>query len=261
MLEVDQIRLKEHDELEPMLFSHPDVIEQGLRMLNRQHPTDTGHVDILAVDEDGALVVIELKNEAAKGHLDQGLRYYDWCRENVAWLSNAYKDEGIKPETPPRLILIAPAFTDTVKRIAKYIDVELQLVEYIAFENKSGERGIICSDIDYGQPFEPPTVPTIEKKLEYFRDDFLRDLFEEALHELDKRGIELRPIRNLWISAWYGSKRFMLLSPKRHFFVLKVLTADGDWTERLRIDSREQWDRVFREHVVSYLNYLDDRNS
>jgi len=61
-------------------------------------------------------------------------------------------------------MLIAPSFTDTVKRISKYVDVELYLIQYHAFEDEKGERGILCNEIDYGQPPVPPEIPTIERK-------------------------------------------------------------------------------------------------
>jgi len=89
MIKVKPIDLKERDELEPLLVANPDVIEQGLQIVCHQLMTDSGPLDILAVDDEGTLVIIELKNEAAEGHLDQALRYYDWCRQNISWISKA----------------------------------------------------------------------------------------------------------------------------------------------------------------------------
>jgi RecB family endonuclease NucS len=67
-------------ELEDLLVENPDAIEKGMKILGRQIQTDSGPLDILAVDEDGVLTLIELKNEVDDGQLDQGLRYYDWAR-------------------------------------------------------------------------------------------------------------------------------------------------------------------------------------
>lgn len=122
MMKAKALTLPREQELETMLVSHLDIIEDGLTLLAHQHPTDSGPLDILAVDSDGTLVVIELKNEASEGHLDQGLRYYDWCRQNISWIVAAYASKAkINTDASPRLMLVAPAFTDTVKRIAKYI--------------------------------------------------------------------------------------------------------------------------------------------
>lgn len=252
------ITLRERDELEPMLIENPDVIEEGLQVISHQHPTDSGPLDILASDSEETLVVIELKNEASEGHLDQGLRYYDWCRQNISWIADAYKGKAsINPESPPRLILIAPSFTDTVKRITKYVDVELQLIEYHAFENKDRQRGIICTEIDFGQAPEPPSIPTIEKKLDWFRDDRVRALFVDALSELEGKGIEIKPIHGLWISCFYRGKRFMKLGPKRTFFVANILTPGGNWTGRKRIYKRSEWDALVAGDIQEYIDYLE----
>ncbi|NIM92102.1 MAG: DUF91 domain-containing protein [Anaerolineales bacterium] len=257
-LKVKPITLRERDELEPMLIANPEVIEDGLQIIFHQHPTDTGPLDILAFDSEETLVVVELKNEASDGHLDQGLRYYDWCRQNISWIADAYKGKAtINPESPPRLILIAPSYTDTVKRIAKYVDVELQLIEYHAFENEQGERGIICTEIDFGQAPEPPSIPTIEKKLEWFKDEKVRNLFVEALSELEMKGVEIRPIHGLWISFFYRGKRFMHMGPKRTFFVANVLTPGGTWTGRMRIYKRQEWEELVSGDIQEYMEYLE----
>ena len=257
MLKVKPIILPER-ELESILVANPDVIEQGLHIISHQHPTDSGPLDILAVDSEGTLVVIELKNEASDSHLDQGLRYYDWCRQNIPWISRVHSGKNhVDPDTPPRLMLIAPAFTDTVKRIAKYVDAELHLIEYHAFENEKGERGIICMEIDYGQPPTPPDIPSIEKKLEYFQDQKVRDLFKTVLAELEARQVEVKPIHDLWISFWYKGKRFMYMGPKRNFFVANTLTPGGSWAGRKRIATRKEWDEFVSEHIAGFMEYLE----
>lgn len=258
MIRVKAVSVREKDELEPLLVANPDVIEDGLKILAHQHPTDSGPLDILAVDSDGTLVVIELKNEASEDHLDQGLRYYDWCRQNISWIANAYNAKAkINSEATPRLMLIAPAFTDTVKRIAKYVDAELDLVEYHAFENEKGERGLICSAIDFGQAPVPPEIPSLEKKMEYFESEKVRDLFGSALKALESRQVEIKPIHELWISFWYRGKRFMYMAPKRKFFVAQILKPDGNWSGRVRVSTRKEWDQVLQRHIERYLQYLD----
>jgi len=257
-LKVKPVNIRERDELEPIIIANPDVVEQGLQIIAHQHPTDSGPLDILGVDTEETLVVIELKNEPADGHLDQGLRYYDWCRQNLAWIAKAYSDkQRVNPDLAPRLFLIAPSFTDTIKRIAKYVDVELQLFEYHAFETEKCEKGIICTEIDYGQPPEPPPIPTIEKKLEYFQDAKVKELFRTVLSQLQQRGIEVKPIHGLWISFWYKGKRFMSMSPKRNFFVADILSPGGNWNGRQRIANQKDWDAIFSSQIAKYLEYLE----
>jgi Holliday junction resolvase-like predicted endonuclease len=258
VLKVRHISLHERDELEPIIIANPEVVEVGFQIIAHQHPTDSGPLDILGVDSEGTLVVVELKNEASDKHLDQGLRYYDWCRQNLVWIAQAYSSKfSIDSETAPRLMLIAPSFRDTVKRIAKYVNVQLHLVEYHAFEDEKGEKGIICTEIDFGQPPEPPEIPTIEKKLDYFQDQTVRNLFVTVLGELEQRGIEVKPLSGLWISFWYQGKRFMTMSPKRTFFVANVLGSDDTWTARQRVRTRKEWNALLEGEIAAYLEYLD----
>lgn len=251
------IHIREHEELEPMILANPEIIEKGVRIIAHQHMTDSGPLDILGINSEGSLVVIELKNEATDTHLDQGLRYYDWCRQNLAWISQAYKDHHINTENNPVLILIAPSFTENVKRIAKYVDVELRLFEYHAMENERGEKGIICTEVDYGEPVEPSPIPTLDKKIEYFQDNRVKELFKTALDELVARKVEIKPINGLWISFWYKGKRFMYMSPKRTFFVAEVLSPTGEWSERQRIAKLEDWQAVLKDWIMKYVEHLD----
>lgn len=163
----------------------------------------------------------------------------------------------IKAENTPRLLLIAPSFTETVRRIAKYVNAELELIEFHAFQNEKGERGLICNSIDFGQAPVPPEIPSLEKKMEYFQSEKVKELFQEALNELKAKQVEIKPIHDLWISFWYRGKRFMYAAPKRNFFVVEVLKTDGNWSGRIRISTRKEWEKTSQKHVEKYVQYLD----
>ena len=154
-------------------------------------------------------------------------------------------------------MLIAPSFTETVRRIAKYVNAELELIEFHAFQNEKSERGLICSSIDFGQAPVPPEIPSIEKKMEYFQSEKVKELFQEVLVELGTKQVEVKPIHDLWISFWYRGKRFMYAAPKRNFFVVEVLKTEGDWSSRIRISTRKDWEQTFQKYVQKYLHYLD----
>lgn len=84
--------------IEDFYEEHPQVIEEGLAVYvddegrnGRQYPTDVGPVDLLCVDENGTLVIVEIKvDEAEDGVFGQILRYMGWlhaqhpgARDNV----------------------------------------------------------------------------------------------------------------------------------------------------------------------------------
>lgn len=131
------------------------------------------------------------------------------------------------------------------------------MVEYHAFENEKKERGLICNAIDYGQAPMPPEIPSIEKKMEYFQSDSVRQLFRSVLDKLGKQNVEVKPIHGLWVSFWYLGKRFMYAAPKRNFFVVDVLKPDGTWSGRMRVATRKEWDQQFQKFIETYMQYLN----
>ena len=49
--------------LEAVLVANPNMLMRGLTLVGRQVPVETGYVDLLGIDEDGRLVVFELKRD------------------------------------------------------------------------------------------------------------------------------------------------------------------------------------------------------
>ncbi len=63
--------------LEEVLVRNPDLLMPGLTLVGRQTPVDGGFLDLLGVDEDGRLVVFELKRE--KLTRDAVAQAIDYC--------------------------------------------------------------------------------------------------------------------------------------------------------------------------------------
>lgn len=257
MSKIEKIEVSEK-ELEDIIFNNPETVEDGLSILNRQIPTNSGPLDLLAVDGDGVLTVIELKNEINDGQLDQGLRYYDWIRSSMEWISRAHSNKvDVKQE--PRLILIAPDFSDNLKMIAKYINIPLELMRYVAFQLPDGDKGIHVGAVEIGAPPEAPTIPTKEENLRHIESESVRELCKEAIDQLMEKGVEVRPIRNRWFSLWYRGKRFMYLGCKKTYFVCEIQKADGSWTGRERVSMKSAWENLLSNNVIPTLETLSKK--
>lgn len=63
--------------LEDVLVRNPDMLMPGLTLVGRQTPTDSGFLDLLGVDDEGRLVVFELKRE--KLRRDAVAQAIDYC--------------------------------------------------------------------------------------------------------------------------------------------------------------------------------------
>lgn len=246
-------------ELESLLESNPDAVEEGLVILARQLETDTGPLDLLAVDGSNVAVVIELKVEPEDGHLAQGLRYYDWVTTNIGWISKVYPK--VNPKGTPRLLLIAPEFTDTVRRIAKYVNFgdELsapELIEYTALMLPDGSRGLFCRSLEVGEVPRLPDIESIEEKIRRFQTDELRSLFKGVLSDLPAAGAQVRLLGGEWLSVWCREKRFMYLGCKKKFVVVQLQRQDASWTGRVRIHDEGEWKAFFAESVQPTITAL-----
>jgi RecB family endonuclease NucS len=103
-------------DLEDHLVHDLDAIETGLTLLGRQMSTDVGRIDILAEDQKGVRVVIEVKaGDAKDSAIGQIARYLGWYT----------RKEG----KPARGILIASGFPEGVRYAAAAIP-NLTLLAY-----------------------------------------------------------------------------------------------------------------------------------
>lgn len=72
-------------QMQRALAANPDVIEEGLELVEMELPTDVGGIDLYARDAEGRLVVVELKRGRATHEAVQQLqRYVARLRETLA---------------------------------------------------------------------------------------------------------------------------------------------------------------------------------
>lgn len=112
------------EDLEHHLVNNLDDIEKGLKLYTEdgkkgeQYITDVGRIDILAVDENGDIVVIELKRCQAKDKsFAQLSRYLGWVKRHLA------KKQKV------RGVIIAREITDELKYAASTSE-SVKLMEY-----------------------------------------------------------------------------------------------------------------------------------
>src|SRR3990172_9244739 len=108
------------NELEDLVRSGADLIEDGLRYLDHQRFTDRGRLDVLFVDSGKSAVVAELKAIEDDGMLLQGLDYYDYVSTNIEAFARLYRASELDPTQPVRLMLIAPSFSQKLLNRSKW---------------------------------------------------------------------------------------------------------------------------------------------
>ena len=82
-------RVVTEDLLEAVLVANPNMLMRGLTLVGRQVPVETGYVDLLGVDEDGRLVVFELKRDRLTRDAVAQILDYCTCLETLSDLELA----------------------------------------------------------------------------------------------------------------------------------------------------------------------------
>lgn len=86
--------------LQELLAAVPDVMEEGLQLIRREHFTAIGPVDILCKDQKGMTVVIEVKRRGEIDGVEQLTRYLDDLSNDptLAPVRGMFVAQSIKPQ-------------------------------------------------------------------------------------------------------------------------------------------------------------------
>lgn len=157
-----ELRIRERQDLEEWITANPDVLGSKLLIITSEYDKfdkSEKRLDILALDEEGKLVVIELKRDAAKSLADlQAIRYAVLCSrmtfEQVVQLRAQYANvdqetarqeirefvgdpEFSALDNKPRIILAAGSFDDEELTSCvlwlRSFQVEISCVEITAY--------------------------------------------------------------------------------------------------------------------------------
>ena len=153
--------------LEDTLVSNPNLLMEGLTLIGRQTPTQGGPLDLLGVDDEGRLIVFELKRgtlsrdavtqvidytsaltamgfEGLTSHISDrsgqhGIQKIDDLEE---WFSNRFPERDLASLLPPRMVLVGLGADDTTSRMVDFlvntgVDISLQTFHGFVSEGKT----------------------------------------------------------------------------------------------------------------------------
>ena len=86
--------------LQELLAADPTSIDEGLRLVRREFPTDIGPVDLLCRDTDGGAVAIEVKRRGDIDGVEQLTRYLDFLNRDpmLRPVRGVFVAQEIKPQ-------------------------------------------------------------------------------------------------------------------------------------------------------------------
>ncbi len=116
-MSIEKISIENRQELEQMVVNEINMVEKGLTVICSNVPiTDKTTLDVLCHDSNGQLVILQLNVEEDDAMLLQGLESFDYVDKFKSFLKATYNKHKIDDKEKPRLILIAPSFSDAVRR-------------------------------------------------------------------------------------------------------------------------------------------------
>ncbi len=152
--------------LEEVLAHSPEVLMDDLTIIGRQNDTAGGPLDLLGVDEDGKLVVFELKRgELTRDAVAQVVDYASWISsldaeelsehvssmsgrygtekiENFSdWYRENYDGKGLSDIGKPRMVLVGLGADDKTKRMVEFLStatLDISLITFYGF-NENGQ--------------------------------------------------------------------------------------------------------------------------
>lgn len=204
-------------ELQTLIQKELDAIEEGLELLQREYPSGRGILDFLCADSGGRLVIVEVKLHEDENVLFQALRYFSDIDKNRYLIATLFSDKQINLEESPRVILVAEKFSEDLKRLSTLVVPEVELLEYSTVIVPDGDKAIVYHSVSLPSPVTPHAEPkTIEKLIEYLRDENLKPLLTKIRHEVKNIG---KGIEEYATQGYIGYKH----SSGRQFAYIRIL--------------------------------------
>src|SRR5262245_3325194 len=130
-LVVRKLEIPDLGQLQSLVIEHLDSIEPGLTVLDSRLLLGHANVDIVALDAEGALVLVTAGFTADEDMLLKAVEAYSWCLEYPDAIRRLYPSVEVSTARPPRLMFIVERLPDAFHRKIKQLGFsEVDCVEF-----------------------------------------------------------------------------------------------------------------------------------
>jgi len=130
-LVVRKLEIPDLGQLQSLVIEHLDGIEPGLTVLDSRLLLGHATVDIVALDTEGALVLVTAGFTADEDMLLKAVEAYSWCLEYPDAIRRLYPSVEVSSARPPRLMFIVERLPDAFHRKIKQLGFsEVDCVEF-----------------------------------------------------------------------------------------------------------------------------------
>ena len=226
--------------LEDTLVENPDMLIKGLKLVGRQTPTEGGPLDLLGVDEDGRLVVFELKRgtlsrDAVAQILDyssdldamglnvlaehisknSGKHGIEHIANFQEWYSEGFGE--LEALLPPRMFLVGLGVDGRTVRMVDFLannsNLDISLLTFQAFKHEG--KTLLAKQVKVeGRSTPDDNGPTSEERR--------RALLERA--KISGVSLLYDEIRRMLSDNWPTSKQY----PRKLGFSVRMRPSPGN---------------------------------
>lgn len=143
-MSIEKLRFENPQEFEQMIKGEIGQVEKDLTVICDNIPVnDKATLDILCHDDNGQLVIVQLSVNEDDMMLLHGIQSLDYVDKFKTFLKATYNKHKIDDKEKPRLILVAPSFSDAVRHAVesmKGIRVDMYEWEYLKLGDHKGLR-------------------------------------------------------------------------------------------------------------------------
>jgi hypothetical protein len=143
-MSIEKLKLESNQELQQMITDDVNKVEKDLTLICNNVPiNDRTTLDVLCHDGNGQLVIVQLSVSEDDLMLLQGIQSLDYVNKFKSFLKATYNKHKIDDKENPRLILIAPTFSDALRLAVesiKGIRIDLYEWEYLKLGDHKGLR-------------------------------------------------------------------------------------------------------------------------
>lgn len=163
-MSVEHVSIGSEKELQQIVMNELHTIQRDLTVICTNVPVDEKtKLDVLCHDQNGQLVILELSVQRDDNIVFEGLRCLEYIERVKGLLTATYTTAKINTSEKPRLIIVAPSFSDTMLNLAKYItgvQVDLYEWEYLKIDDRKG----LCVHSVWWEPWQKQDEKRREEK-------------------------------------------------------------------------------------------------
>lgn len=170
-----------------LLFEGISSLERGLRPLNKNVETPVGKIDILAVDMVGRIVIVEVGKNDIEDLLFKSIDHFDWAFTNMKDLEERYKVYNIDPTLAPRILILAPSYTETFLKRASYLNPTfIDIYEYQVKESLGAKKVYFrpFSFLNHKKLVVDLRTKSLDDHLNYLEDEDLKTTLKSLIIEI-----------------------------------------------------------------------------